>query len=78
MNCAVLSYDDTAYFGLTGDVNAIPDLERWQQLLHSSFSDLRQAAGLGSLRRRTRPAPENATTASDADGTKAFHAGAGG
>jgi len=46
LNCAILTYDGTAYFGFTGDVHAVPDLRRLETLLQSSFEELREAAGL--------------------------------
>ena len=49
LNCAVLTYNDTAYFGFSGDVYAAPDLRRLETLLRLSFKELREAA-------RVRPA----------------------
>jgi len=46
LNCAILTYDGTAYFGFSGDVHAVPDLRRLETLLQSSFEELREAAGL--------------------------------
>jgi D-aminopeptidase len=46
LNCAILTYDGTAYFGFSGDVHAVPDLRRLETLLQSSFVELREAAGL--------------------------------
>ncbi|HWR13882.1 MAG TPA: wax ester/triacylglycerol synthase domain-containing protein [Terriglobales bacterium] len=40
MNCAVLTYNGKAFFGFTGDVNGIPDLELLPTLLASSFAKL--------------------------------------
>ena len=44
LNCAILTYNGTAYFGFSGDVHAVPDLRRLEKLLKSSFEDLREAA----------------------------------
>jgi diacylglycerol O-acyltransferase len=44
VNCAILTYNDTAYFGFSGDVHAAPDLRRLETLLKMSFRELRQAA----------------------------------
>jgi diacylglycerol O-acyltransferase len=41
VNCAILSYDGTVYFGFSGDVKAAPDLGRLEQLLKASFAELR-------------------------------------
>ena len=46
VNCAILSYNGTAYFGFSGDVHAAPDLRRLEQLLQESFTELRDAAGI--------------------------------
>ena len=48
INCAVLTYNGTAYFGLTGDVHAAPDLLRLESFLKLSFAELRRAAGGGA------------------------------
>lgn len=42
MNCAVLTYDGTAYFGFTGDVNAVPDLKLFEKFLVQGFVELRK------------------------------------
>jgi diacylglycerol O-acyltransferase len=46
VNCAVLSYDGTMYFGFSGDVHAAPDLRRLEELLKLSFEELRDADGV--------------------------------
>jgi diacylglycerol O-acyltransferase / wax synthase len=45
VNCAVLSYDGTMYFGFSGDVHAAPDLRRLEEFLKFSFEELRDAQG---------------------------------
>jgi len=45
INCAILTYNGTAFFGFTGDVNAAPDLERLEELVVKSFAELRSGAG---------------------------------
>jgi WS/DGAT/MGAT family acyltransferase len=60
MNCAVLTYDGTAYFGFTGDVDAVPDLKLFEKFLAKSFAELRKAAGLTTTA-RTRPRPGEKT-----------------
>lgn len=45
INCAILTYNGTAYFGFTGDVKAAPDLERLEKLVDQSFAELRADAG---------------------------------
>ncbi|MGA8149562.1 MAG: wax ester/triacylglycerol synthase family O-acyltransferase [Terriglobales bacterium] len=50
LNCAILTYDGTAYFGFSGCAHAVPDLRRLETLLKVSFTDLREAAGVGATR----------------------------
>ncbi|MGZ4838007.1 MAG: wax ester/triacylglycerol synthase family O-acyltransferase [Terriglobales bacterium] len=42
MNCAVLTYNGTAFFGFTGDVNAVPDLGQFEKLLAASFGEFKK------------------------------------
>ncbi|MFY9842917.1 MAG: wax ester/triacylglycerol synthase family O-acyltransferase [Terriglobales bacterium] len=44
LNCAILTYNGTAYFGFSGDVHAAPDLRRLEALLQTSFTELQDAA----------------------------------
>jgi diacylglycerol O-acyltransferase len=46
VGCAIMSYDQKLYFGLTSDVRAMPDVERLKQFLDESFLELRTAAGV--------------------------------
>lgn len=46
VNCAILSYNGTVYFGFSGDVHAAPDLRKLEKLLRESFTDLRTAVGI--------------------------------
>jgi diacylglycerol O-acyltransferase / wax synthase len=52
LNCAMLTYNGTAYFGFSGDVHAAPDLWRLETLLKVSFTELRETAGGKSQRKR--------------------------
>jgi len=52
VNCAILSYDGTVYFGFSGDVHAAPDLRRLEKFLKISFAELRDA-----VRPRRRKSP---------------------
>jgi len=59
VNCAILSYNGTVYFGFSGDVHAAPDLRRLESLLMTSFTELRDSVGIGppqkkKVRRRRR------------------------
>jgi diacylglycerol O-acyltransferase len=44
--CAIMSYDQKLYFGLTSDVQAMPDVEILKTFLEESFIELREAAGV--------------------------------
>jgi len=50
VNCAILSYNGTVFFGFSGDVHAAPDLKKMEKLLQESFAELRQATGVSSVR----------------------------
>src|SRR5271157_3862582 len=57
INCAILTYNGTAYFGLTGDVHAAPDLGRLEKFVDQSFAELKSIAASPkpTPRRRERP-----------------------
>lgn len=67
VNCAILSYNGTVYFGFSGDTHAAPDLRRLEKLLQESFIELRDAVGIRPPQKkkvtRKRSAPSTATTA---------------
>jgi diacylglycerol O-acyltransferase / wax synthase len=44
INCAILTYNGTAFFGFTGDVKAAPDLELLEKFVDESFAELRAGA----------------------------------
>ena len=44
INCAILTYNGTAFFGFTGDVKAAPDLELLEKFVDQSFADLQAGA----------------------------------
>lgn len=48
--CAIVSYDQQLNFGLTADVQAMPDVERLKEFLDQSFAELRQAAGVAEIK----------------------------
>ena len=52
INCAVLTYNGTAYFGLTADVHAAPDVRRLEKFLHACFVKLSRAAGCRPPRKK--------------------------
>jgi diacylglycerol O-acyltransferase len=45
MNCAIQSYNGKLYFGFTGAVEAVPDLDRLRDFLDDAFAELRATAG---------------------------------
>ena len=51
LNCAILTYNGSAYFGFSGDVHAAPDLRRLETLLKLSFAELRETAGVRPARK---------------------------
>ena len=59
VNCAILSYNGMVYFGFSGDAHAAPDLRQMEKLLAESFTELRDATGIGprpaSKTRQKRP-----------------------
>jgi len=44
VNVAILSYNGIGYVGFGGDVSAVPDIERFEDMLRESFAELREAA----------------------------------
>ena len=61
VNCAILSYDGAVHFGFSGDVHVAPDLRRLEELLKLSFVELRDAAGIKSVHKRTPPRKNSVT-----------------
>ncbi|MGH9523523.1 MAG: wax ester/triacylglycerol synthase domain-containing protein, partial [Terriglobales bacterium] len=51
MNVAVLTYNDVAHFGFSGDAHAIPDLQRMPKLLSQAFEELKKASGVRTSRK---------------------------
>jgi diacylglycerol O-acyltransferase / wax synthase len=48
--CAIMSYDQNLYFGLTSDTQAMPDVEKLKEALDQSFIELRAAAGVEEIK----------------------------
>jgi WS/DGAT/MGAT family acyltransferase len=48
--CAIMSYDQRLYFGLTSDAQAMPDVESLKAFLEESFVELRKAAGVNEIK----------------------------
>ena len=62
LNCAILTYNGTAYFGFSGDVHAVPDLRKLEKLLQESFMELRDAAGIKAPGKKREPRIQVAET----------------
>ena len=62
--CAIMSYDQYLFFGLTADTQAMPDVERLRDCLYESFYELRAVAGVEAK-------PPQAMKAKAAGATKA-------
>jgi len=63
MNCAVLSYNGTAYFGFTADVHAVADVELFPKFLRASFAELQREIGVDRPARRRRVLPKQQRSA---------------
>ncbi|MFY9610397.1 MAG: wax ester/triacylglycerol synthase family O-acyltransferase [Blastocatellia bacterium] len=48
--CAIMSYDQHLYFGLTSDTQAMPDVEKLKEALDQSFIEVRAAAGVEEIK----------------------------
>ncbi len=64
VNCAILSYNGTMYFGFSGDVHAAPDLHRLEKLLKMSFLELQEATQVGPPKKKKAKARAKARGAS--------------
>ncbi|MGD0214062.1 MAG: wax ester/triacylglycerol synthase domain-containing protein [Terriglobales bacterium] len=51
MNCAVLTYNGTAYFGFSADAHAVPDLSKLETFAVQSFAELRKATSVRAQRK---------------------------
>ena len=56
MGCAIQSYNQKLYFGITSDAAAAPDAAHMREFLSDSFRELLRAAGLPE-QPEARPAP---------------------
>lgn len=50
--CAIMSYDQNLYFGLSADAQSMPDVAKLSENLDESFHELRVAAGVEEIRPR--------------------------
>lgn len=44
LGCAIFSYNQTLYFGLSSDAQAMQDVEKFKEILDETFADLKRAA----------------------------------
>jgi WS/DGAT/MGAT family acyltransferase len=59
--CAMVSYNGTFYFSLTGDCASAPDLDRLRDFLNQAFGELHAAVGLArAIEPQLAPEPEPA------------------
>jgi diacylglycerol O-acyltransferase / wax synthase len=65
LNCAILTYNGTAYFGFSGCVHAAPDLRRLETFLKLSFTELREAAGVNPPRKEGKKKEKKKVRAKD-------------
>ncbi len=63
LNCAIFTYNGTAYFGFSGEVHAVPDLRRLEGHLRLSFTELREAAGVHTPRNKEEKKKRNRVSA---------------
>jgi hypothetical protein len=50
LGCAILSYNQMLYFGLSSDAQAMPDVEKFKEILDEVFADLLQTVETVDLR----------------------------
>lgn len=65
LNCAVLTYDGTAFFGFTADAHAVPDVSLLPKFLQMSVAELLRAAGMGPARKQRASARKKPATAAE-------------
>jgi diacylglycerol O-acyltransferase len=70
INCAVLTYDGTAYFGFIGDAHAAPDLGRLKNFLMTAFEELQKSSGLDAPQRRRQVARRKRSAVGSASNAK--------
>lgn len=49
MGCAIFSYDQKLYFGLSSDAQAMPDVEKFKELLDEAFEELKIKSGVEKI-----------------------------
>lgn len=49
MGCAILSYDQKLFFGLSSDAQAMPDVEKFKKFLDEAFEELKAKAGIATI-----------------------------
>lgn len=51
VNCAILTYNGTAYFGFSCDIHAVPDAEQLEKFVRTSFAELHASRGSGKVKK---------------------------
>jgi diacylglycerol O-acyltransferase / wax synthase len=51
MNCAILTYEDTAFFGFTADTGAMPDAQVLEKFVTESFAEICHSVGVRPQRK---------------------------
>lgn len=59
--CAIMSYDQSLFFGLTADTQAMPDVETLREFLYESFYELRSTAGVEPIKPQVMKAAASAS-----------------
>jgi hypothetical protein len=63
VSCAILSYDQQLYFGITADAQALPDMDKLIEFLGDTFTALREEAGVAEFKTKVEtPPPAKART----------------
>lgn len=50
VSVGIMSYDQKLFFGVSGDKNAMPDIDKFIGFLDESFAELRKAAGVAPIK----------------------------
>lgn len=50
LGCAIFSYNQVLYFGLSSDAQAMPDVEKFKEILDETFEDLKNYAAAAEMK----------------------------
>lgn len=71
LGCAIFSYDQKIFFGLSTDAQTMPDVTQFKRLLDESFAELSTRAGVPLQKNDAPPATPRKPTARKKAGTRA-------